>query len=383
MRGNYKVPFDSLDSLHKLVYGGFDDIRKDAPIYSGLGVGVWQAIYGKKVWSQLNYEANLFGLQKKEPWTQSGVRIETAFPGDWTTSTAPTGGTSEGTTSITAIPATIKPTFDSIQVKPKIIWHGFDVTELAEFLATVDDGIDVLPVMREEIGKFHALQINAMLHHDADTITNQAVDVESADRMICNAAEVANCSLGAEDGNAYSGISANQVDRSSDRTETWSDAQVSENSGVDRTLTLAIIDDLMEDVWSAGGNPKVVVTGYDILMAWQQLLQAQRRFMDSGKVVASFNGVQSVAPGVEGGFLVSTYYGVPIIPSQLTKKDTKSRIYFFDTDYTGLRVARPTQYFESKDMLALDKLGMEGGYRTMAELICTFYAAQGKIRDLK
>ena len=53
----------------------------------------------------------------------------------------------------------------------------------------------------------------------------------------------------------------------------------------------------------------------------------------------------------------------------------------------GIDIAKPTQYFEagmnSGDPFGIDKLANEGMYRTMGELKCRFFKAQGKIRDLK
>ena len=48
----------------------------------------------------------------------------------------------------------------------------------------------------------------------------------------------------------------------------------------DRVLALDQLDDLFQQVWERGGNPKVILTGYDTLMRLQQLLQSQQRFME-------------------------------------------------------------------------------------------------------
>ena len=383
MSESWIVPFKTMDELHTYTYGAGDIIRKDEPIWRSTA-SAWQAIYGKRVWSQLNYEANTFAMVPKMPWNNTGWRTEVKFPraGDpWTRGATPTGGQAESTAAaITAVPATVRPTWDQLYARPKVIWHGFDVDEVMEFLSGVDDSVDAIPVMREEIGKFHALQLDAMLLADNDTVT--AANLETLDRIISSYAEWFNCSLGANDSNPWQDTSADQVDRSV-TTDSFYDSYVGEAADVDRTLTLAIIDDCLENIWLKGGKPKVIITGYDTLMKWQQLLQSQRRYMEAAHITATFNGVRAVAPGFEGGFMVSTYHGIPIIPSQNVITDTISRIYFLDTDYLWLRVARPTQYFESRDMLALNKLGMEGAYRTIAETICKNFAAQGKIRDLK
>ena len=153
-------------------------------------------------------------------------------------------------------------------------------------------------------------------------------------------------------------------------------------------LSLNQLDGLFQQIWVRGGNPKVMLTGYDTLMRVQQLLQSQQRFMESKRVTPTYNGVKGV-PGLEAGFIVATYNGVPLIPSKDVVTDTSgiSRIYYFDTDYLWFQTAIPTQYFESGietgDPFAINRLGQEGLYRTMGEVWDSFFGAGGSIRDLK
>ena len=170
---------------------------------------------------------------------------------------------------------------------------------------------------------------------------------------------------------------------------TWSNAEVNiaTDAGLtERTLSLDHLDDIFQKIWVRGGNPKVILTGYDTLMRIQQLLQSQQRFMEEKRVTPTYNGVKGV-PGIEAGFIVATYNGVPIIPSKDVQTDTLSRMYFLDTDYLYFSTAIPTQYFESGietgDPFAINRLGQEGMYRTMGELWTTFFGGHGSIRDLK
>ena len=169
----------------------------------------------------------------------------------------------------------------------------------------------------------------------------------------------------------------------------WSNAEVNCGSDQDaanrRTLSLDHLDSLFQQIWVRGGNPKVILTGYDTLMRLQQLLQSQQRFMEEKRVTQTYNGVKGV-PGVEAGFIVATYNGVPIIPSKDVVKDGISRMYFLDTDYVYFSTAIPTQYFESGietgDPFAINRLGQEGMYRSMGEIWTTFFGGHGSIRDL-
>jgi len=271
------------------------------------------------------------------------------------------------------MPATVKPTFVELTDDPKTIVHGFKVTELMEFMSSVDDAIDLLPVLREEFGKEHARAINAML---LDDVTDLASDnFESLDRVISSDSDETN-NADTDDPDIYG------LDRSAGG---WDNAYTND-AAANRDLTLTLIDTTLQNIWDAGGKPKVIMTGTDTLMRWQQLLEAERRFMETARVVPTFGGVRGLAPGVEAGFMVATYFGIPIITSQDAPSDTISHIHFYDTDFLELRIAKPTVYYESarnQGFIYMDYLGMEGYYQTMGELICTRFNVQGKLVNLK
>jgi hypothetical protein len=339
-------------------YSGSELLKADAPMLSTTA-GIYQAIYGRKVWSQLNQEFNAFSILPKRPWERSGWRVITERP-----SFTVGGGLAENST----LPDTTKPTFQHIAAKPKTVAHTFDMSETAMFLADKDDGLgDIRSVLKEEMGKHHAEHINRMLTQDKGTVAGN--DFESLDRVTT--------------GDTASTNDIYSIDRSAN---SWSLAEHSENSGTDRVLSLDHLDEIFRLTWERGGNPKVILTGYDTLMRLQQLLQSQQRFMEEKRVTPTYNGVKGV-PGIEAGFIVATYNGVPIIPSKDVTKDTLSRMYFLDTDYLYFSTAIPTQYFESGietgDPFAINRLGQEGMYRTMGELWTTFFGGHASIRDLK
>jgi len=352
-------------------YSGSDILKADAPMLSTTA-GTYQAIYGRKVWSQLNQEFNAFSILPKKPWEKSGWRIITGKP-----SFTKGGGVAENAT----LPDTTKPTFLHVACKPKTIAHTFDMSEVAIFLADKDDGLgDIRQVLKEEMGKHHADHVNQMLTTVVETPAGN--DFESLDRLTTDPDTINNA-------NGY--VSANtdndMYSITRDGSADFHSAEVSASgtSGTNRTLSLDHLDTIFQQVWKRGGNPKVIFTGYDTLMRVQQLLQSQQRFMETKRVTPSFNGVKGV-PGIEAGFIVATYNGVPIIPSKDVQPDGISRMYYLDTDYLWFQTAIPTQYFESGiesgDPFAINRLGQEGLYRTMGELVVSFFGAQGSIRDL-
>ena len=351
-------------------YTGSELLKADAPLLSTTA-GTYQAIYGRKVWSQLNQEFNAFSILPKKPWDRSGWRVVTAKP-----SKTVGGGIAENGT----LPDTTKPTFQNVAAKPKTIAHSFDMSEVAIFLNDKDDGLgDIRSVLKEEMGKHHAEHINDMLTEDVTTVAGN--DFESLDRITTgNNSMTSGTHYDAGDEDLYS------IDRSA-AGNSWAFAEDSANSSsTNRTLSLDHLDEMFRLIWTRGGNPKVMLTGYDTLMRIQQLLQSQQRFMEEKRVVPTFNGVKGV-PGMEAGFIVATYNGVPIIPTKEMASDGISRIYMLDTDYLYFSTAKPTQYFESGietgDPFAINRLGQEGLYRTMGEVWTTFFGGQGSIRDLK
>jgi len=364
-------------------YSGSELLKADSPMMSTTA-GTYQAIYGRKVWSQLNQEFNAFSILPKKPWERSGWRVITEKPNGGVL----TGGIAENAT----LPETIKPTFQHIAAKPKVIAHTFDVSEVAIFLADKDDGLgDMRSVLKEEMGKHHAEMVNKMLLTDCSTVAGN--NLESLDRITGNDGGASGGLTSMETGSAgtdHCGTTDLDIYSISRSANSWSNAEVNCGSDADaanhRVLSLDHLDTLFQQMWERGGNPKVILTGYDTLMRLQQLLQAQQRFMEEKRVTPTYNGVKGV-PGIEAGFIVATYNGVPIIPSKDVEPDGLSRMYFLDTDYMYFSTAIPTQYFESGietgDPFAINRLGQEGLYRTMGEVWTTFFGAQGSIRDLK
>lgn len=365
-RNYYRTIQDMEDAFYGR--GARDIMKADAPVISTT-TGVYNAIYGAKCWLQLNLEANMFGVLKKEPWNQSGWRAITARASSTTT-----GGRAENAT----LPDTSKPTWAELATKPKTVAHAFNVSEVQQFLGGVDDSLgDTMEAVREYWAKEHAEHINKMLLTNVTTLAGNNVD--SVDRCLSSYAEVTNCAdVNANDSDIYS------QDR--DAAASWTDAYVNHASNVDRNLNLSHIDALFSNVWTNGGDPKFLFTGYDTVMRIEQLLQAQQRFVENASITPSVNGVQGIE-GVAGGFIVATYNKRPIIPSKNMPQDTISRIYAIDSDYLALRVAKPTMYFESGiesgDPFGINYLGQEGLYRSMMEVICYFFKAQGKLRDLQ
>lgn len=215
-----------------------------------------------------------------------------------------------------------------------------------------------MAVLREQMAKHHAEMINVMLLTDVNTVASS--NIESIDRVTSSFSEVS--LIDANDADIYG------QDR--DAGATFADGVTLHNSDVDRDVTVTLLDSAFQNVWTNGGQPKVLLTGYDSLMRIQQALQTLQRFgtLETRRVVPSVEGIKGVE-GYDAGFIVATYNQVPLIASKDVVKDTVSRIYLLDTDYLSFRVAKPTQYFEAGmstgDPFGINRLGDEGMYRTI------------------
>jgi len=418
------------------VVGGFGTPHDAAsnPFTAATGLGdLYNVLYGQKVWSMLNQEVNPLSILAKRPYTSSGWRVLIDRPQGGSASAFATGTGAVGSAAplpdnIGGVPENatlgtgndippIAPQYAKLYVSPKIVAHLFEFSELGMELAAIDDGVgDIRAIIREDMGKHHAETQSKMIvmpYEEYDT--QNATDIErnytSLYKIVSSAAEIA--ALNTEDllfssidgGTALSADVLNlfgtnrtvTVDQgTSTGTASYLDSEVdfgdSYAAGDARVLTLSLMNNMIRRIRQNGGNPKVILTGYDTIQAIADLLQAQERFMDRKEIVPTHNGVRGVK-GAEVGFRVATYFDIPLIPAKdmpttgANTTNTLSDMLFLDTDHLWLSVMKPTQYFEdgitNGNPFGVGKLGNQGMYRTMGETCCSFFRGQGKLSNLK
>lgn len=397
----------TIEDMEKLYYSragiqflGNNDLsaniaKSDAPVITTTA-GVYNAIYGAQAWSQLNQEANVFGMLPKTPWMQSGWRVITAR-GD----TLPYGGNAEDTTSL---PESKKPTFVEVSTKPKISATVFEVGEVQEYLATKsgDDAYASMVEMKAYQATEHKEDINVQLMTQNGTLSGN--NFESVDRIAGSYAELNACkendestSYSAGDMDPYANAS---FDRDGGATQI-ADAYVSHNSSVVRTLSESVIHSLVQNTLQNGASQpsQLFFTGYDTWSTINQLYETQVRYnlIGTSSISVGINGIKPVVDGSPVGLTVASLLQTPVLQSKDTVKDTGgvSRLYLLDVGNPegfreprlGLRIAKPTQFFEAGintgNPFAINKFSDKGMYRTMGETICTFFKVQGKARDLK
>lgn len=372
--------FETIKQMLEFYYGP-NTVNKDAPVLSST-TGVFNAVYGAYAFYQLNGEANAFGVLPKYPWPHSGFRAITADAGS-----SADGGVAENA----AIPATVKPTFVEVDVTPKQVAHAFDVSFIQSGLVkkTADDAIGDMDFLRGYFAVKHAKAINQQLLVDADTLAGD--NFESIDRITISSAASVALGYTAGDEDIY------DIDRSG---ASWADATVSHNSGTDRTFSDALLTSLLSSLETAGARTNLLLTGNDTKWRIFSVYGDQVRYagvVEKNQMVQiGINGVET-EEGLGVGMRVATVYGIPLFSSQSVPQDTISRIYALDTTMNeetgiprlGIALLYPTMYFESgldtafPDPFAVNRFGTEGVYYTAGELVCTFFKAQGSLRDLK
>lgn len=374
--------FKSIEEMESYFYGDLfknQFTKNDANVITTT-TGQGNRIYGPKAWSQVNYEQNAFAAIPKAPYTKSGWRVETASG-----LTYPSGGQAEGaTTTLTANPETTLATIVMLEASPKKVMHTLGASDFAVKQALYDDNLPFEHNI-ETKGKAHARAISAYLVQDTDTPASTGF--ESALRVADNAT----CST-----TVYYSATTDPDIYGETRASSTINGNVSalgDQSTEIRDLTIGLLDGVWADITKYGGRPKVILTGYNTIKIWSALLEAERRYDVMGKAmfVPRFNEAAGVTPGVDAGFAVATYFGVPIIPCQDMDSDLASvrtnevaPVLFLDTDYVRFDVLTPTLYAQTDDgdKTAIGQ-GVEGWFETWGELKCYNFAAQGKVRDLK
>ena len=395
----------------------------------GTTTGMYNQLYGQKVWSMLNREVNALAMLSKRPYTSSGWRILKSRPfggsdsvlavditGDGSSANG-IGGANPHADEIGGVPenaglstaadglGSMAPTYAQLFMSPKTIAHQFDISELAMEMAQIDDGLgDIRAIIREDMGKAHAEAQNKMLlmplqvYGEVAALANIERNYTSLMKVVSSRAEILAADAGVlmtDTMNDATNALAQIYGDERYTAASFLDAEVDFNSSYAassvRPLTLTLLNNMIRNLRIAGGSPKCILTGYDTIQAIADLLQSQERFMDRKEVIPTHNGVRGIK-GAEVGFRVATYYDIPLIPvkdmaSTMNSSDSGvSDLLFLDTDHLWLSVLKPTQYFEdgvsNGNPFGVGRLGNQALYRTIGEVGCSFFKGQGKITNV-
>lgn len=370
-------------------------IAKDVgSVGTALGTPYFNVVYGYQLWLQLNREMNAFAMLPKTTWARSGWRVVTAW------------GTSADQIATSETGALPQPTYTPIAVlrtTPKLEALSFELSTVLEDLAGLSQD-DIAMSMHNarivrgmEFGKLlnqqlllRAVGTNRANSYGVSDIPNNLTPID----LIVSGYPESTLAVG---GTAI-GDKVNVYGATRHTAPSALDAYVDfSTDGTLRTLTDAMIRNAIQKARARGGNPTVVLTGYDTFAAIQGLYMTFIRYlpMSEAQITFTMNGV-STAEGSNVGLKVSALYGLPLITSVDVPSDSSGgtaglqRIYILDTSdvegygvpRAGLSVLRPIEYFEGRDIVYLGKSVIRGVYRFVGDTVFRHLAGQAKIRDI-
>lgn len=230
-------------------------MKGDHPLLSqtgGVTTSAYNRIYGQKVWMQMSKEMNLFALLPKKPWDISGFRVFKSYL-----------DSSTGIAEDAVIPESADVSSHIMEIsendfRPKTLAHTFEVSEVLDELSRRGDDVmgDPLNTLKEFFALQHVHDMNTSLAKLCGELnmTTTLTELDSIDHVVSGFAEVGVGTADATDVDIYG------IDRGT--VASWADSQLNLNAGVARSLTLPLLDDMLQKIWKRGGAPKVIVTGY-------------------------------------------------------------------------------------------------------------------------
>ena len=357
-------------------------IKKSATELTTADADYFNVMFGASVFNQLNTRSEVFKLLDKEGWTQSGWRVMYQRH-------ANTTGIAEGD----ALGTADHPELKEMSATIKEISTRWDTTTRAELLADADDGIKGLAAfLRKENGEAHAFYLDKQLLASVNTSDAATVaqddsnnNLESIDKMTTSTAAVA------ADSDIPNHIEDMYlVDRGAAGYTEWMQPAAciqGATEGTAEALTIDKLDTLIRSSLENGANYQDLffLTGHDTLYNLKSKLtvlsNSLGQFDIRQQAATALNGASS-----EGGLNFDTrvgyYDGIPIYVSQHVTKDTASKIYLLDKTAMSLRIAAPTTYIASENLVTTNALKKQFAFITAGELIVKRFNTSGKITDL-
>ena len=357
-------------------------IKKSATELTTADADYFNVMFGASVFNQLNTRSEVFKLLDKEGWTQSGWRVMYQRH-------ANTTGIAEGA----ALGTADQPELKEMSATIKEVSTRWDTTTRAELLADADDGIKGLAAfLRKENGEAHAFYLDKQLLASVNTSDAATVaqddsnnNLESIDKMTTSTAAVA------ADSDIPNHIEDMYlVDRGAAGYTEWMQPAAciqGSTEGTAEALTIDKLDTLIRSSLENGANYQDLffLTGHDTLYNLKSKLtvlsNSLGQFDIRQQAATALNGAAS-----EGGLNFDTrvgyYDGIPIYVSQHVTKDTASKIYLLDKTAMALRIAAPTTYIASENLVTTNALKKQFAFITAGELIVKRFNTSGKITDL-
>lgn len=401
--------FQTIDEMTNYYYGRTpEEIIKAG--FTTADTGAFNPIFGALAWANFNLEANLYAALPKFVWDYSGARIFTAKG-----NTIADAGTNNNTTKGGAvegglIPASVKPTIEEVQFKPKTLVYPFEVSELHEHLVehSRDDLWGSLAHQRVYAADQFKELLNQMLTLDPAGLGSEAaddlslLDLESIPRIVSSDAEEDAAGLGWND--AFDPWRATAtIDRDSETKYDSTVVSAGSSLSANDVITNSKITDTLSDIRIAGGKePTLLVGGQNTYSEVQKTYFNAYRIQNTSDLRSEFNatvnGIDTFT-GTGVGLHISTVYGLPFIPtkdSPGTSSTTAGDLFILNTSadknapnkpLLGMQILKPILYYEASKRqqgwpFIVDAFVDRAIYEMLAETTCRNFKAQGKIVNI-
>ncbi|DBA34688.1 TPA_asm: major head protein [Caudoviricetes sp. vir519] len=329
--------------------------------------GFKNIVYGMRLIQQFLAEWPTTKLIGSEPWgDQSGFRAVTEA------GTYPAIGQAEGG----AIPEAGMAVLQPIEVDPCHVAAAYGHTLVSDALQNKDDNLKVMPFNRDQAEQYLRAAFNEALWKELGTDTGD--DPVSIDKIVSSNSEVTDIvGYDVTDADFYNILRSDG--------DSVFDSWVLHNDGVDRALTLDLVDALIDackPYWADRDqrNNKIFITGDDTFRTWSNLVKDEQQLMEKQWVQIDKNGIRIT--GKEGGFLLNTYERIPIFTDADIPADGLSRLFLLDLDHLTWKMLVPPTDMFSSDYLALQIWASKGVYFWLGQTYCDKPNAHGKLRDL-
>ena len=377
------------DYVNAYYKGGLDiskryGIRKD-DLTTGDAM-YFNVMYGASVFNQLNTKSDVFKLFRKEGWTQSGWRTLTAR-----SAAASNIGVAEGA----GFGTSDVPDLYEMEATIKEIVSPYTVSTRAAILSEADDGVKGLATfLRAQAAEAHSFYIDQHLCADyaAVAVAGSDVNFTPLTRIVSNYAQVSDRS-----GTSATEVNVYNLARDNDATRQWADAYVDGASGTNRFLSLDLLDAAIQNAIENGASYDnlILLMGHQQLTELKQLITAGTsnatwRMALEAQAPKGTNGVSS-EPGMNLEGRMGYYDSIPIYATQhlataMTNQSggtSMGPILLLDMEHLYMKIAAPTTFLAQEDLANVQALKRNYAFMTAGELICTKFASQGLITDLK
>jgi hypothetical protein len=346
-----------------------DTIMKSAGAVATSTAGVWNKVFGAVLWNQLPLSAPTIGVLPTIEWERSGVRVVT----DFIASIADGIPATES-----GVPSSVKPDIATMTVNPEEYTLVNDMNDIVQALSNTADDVGINQVaLRILFGKNYVANLERMIH-----------DVSGTEGSTPTKWWVRLCDIVHDSGTIYG------VNRS---TNAWARANVNTASSL-RTPDIDFVNKMKAQIEMQGVKPNVIITS-PLDTAYFRSQADNKMFLsilDAKPFKVGVNGLDS-PEGYGIGVTVSQLYTLPIIESPYVGASGGSvgsgevrlpNIYILTTEsggdvLFGKMLLIPPTYHEANVPLAQGFFGTRMAYRTVGNLLCRRFNAQGKINALK